>query len=129
MSAPGHDSHGHAHNHDVAPGHGTLKGYLTGFVLAVILTVIPFWLVMARPIADPTVTALLLMALAVVQIVVHMVYFLHMNSKSEGGWTMLALIFTLVLVAIALTGTLWVMFNLNTNMMPHMTMQTMSQMP
>jgi cytochrome o ubiquinol oxidase operon protein cyoD len=37
-----------------------------------------------------------LLAFAAVQIVVHMVYFLHMNGKSEGGWTMLALIFTIV---------------------------------
>jgi cytochrome o ubiquinol oxidase operon protein cyoD len=47
-----------------------------------------------------------------------MVYFLHMNPKSEGGWNMLALIFTIVLVGITLSGSLWVMFHLNTNMMP-----------
>ncbi|MFW2345133.1 MAG: cytochrome o ubiquinol oxidase subunit IV, partial [Brevundimonas mediterranea] len=58
------------------------------------------------------------MAFAVVQIVVHMIYFLHMNSKSEGGWTMLALIFTIIVVVIALSGSLWVMYHLNTNMMP-----------
>ena len=49
-----------------------------------------------------------------------MVYFLHMNTKSEGGWNMLALIFTLVIVAIAIAGSLWVMYHLNTNMMPQM---------
>ena len=58
------------------------------------------------------------MAFAAVQIVVHMIYFLHMNSKSEGGWTMLALIFTIIVVVIALAGSLWVMYHLNTNMMP-----------
>ena len=47
-----------------------------------------------------------------------MIYFLHMNSKSEGGWTMLALIFTIIVVVIALSGSLWVMYHLNTNMMP-----------
>jgi cytochrome o ubiquinol oxidase operon protein cyoD len=66
------------------------------------------------------------MAFAVVQIVVHMVFFLHMNGRSEGGWTMLALIFTIILVVIALTGSLWVMYHLNTNMMPG---HDMSQMP
>jgi cytochrome o ubiquinol oxidase subunit IV len=49
---------------------------------------------------------------------VHMVYFLHMNTKSEHGWSMLALIFTTVLVVIMLAGSLWVMYHLNTNMMP-----------
>lgn len=43
-----------------------------------------------------------------------------MNAKSEGGWNMLSLMFTLVLVVITLSGSLWVMYHLNTNMMPHM---------
>jgi cytochrome o ubiquinol oxidase operon protein cyoD len=47
-----------------------------------------------------------------------MVYFLHMNARSESGWSMMALIFTIVLVAIALTGSLWIMFHLSANMMP-----------
>ena len=62
----------------------------------------------------------MILAIAAVQIVVHMIYFLHMNTKSEGGWTMLALLFTLVLVVITLSGSLWVMYHLNTNMMPSM---------
>lgn len=119
MSAHAHTDHHHGdHHHGDASGHGTLKGYVTGFVLAVILTVIPFWLVMGDVFADAQTTALVIMALAVVQIVVHMVYFLHMNTKSEGGWTMLALIFTVVLVVITLSGSLWVMYHLNHNMMP-----------
>jgi cytochrome o ubiquinol oxidase operon protein cyoD len=43
-----------------------------------------------------------------------------MSARSEGGWTMLALIFTLVLVVITLSGSLWVMFHMNSNMMPTM---------
>ncbi|MXP65046.1 cytochrome o ubiquinol oxidase subunit IV [Roseomonas sp. M0104] len=116
---PGHGhGHGHGHAHGDGAGHGTLKGYLTGFALAVILTAIPFWLVMGDVFANPQVTAFGIMALAVVQVIVHMVYFLHMNTRSEGGWTMLALIFTIVIVAITLSGSLWVMYHLNANMMP-----------
>ena len=66
-------------------------------------------------------TALVIIGFAAVQIVVHMVYFLHTNTRVEGGWSMLALIFTIVLVVITLAGSLWVMFHLNTNMMPAMT--------
>jgi cytochrome o ubiquinol oxidase operon protein cyoD len=129
MSAHDHamEAHGHGHGHDDDHDHDhddhapvTVKGYVTGFVLAVILTVIPFWLVMGNVFESSSTTALLLLSFAAVQIVVHMIYFLHMNAKSEGGWNMLALIFTLVLVVITLTGTLWVMFHLNTNMMPSM---------
>jgi len=41
-----------------------------------------------------------------------------MNGKIEGGWTLLSTIFTVVFVAIAIAGTLWVMFHMNANMMP-----------
>ena len=60
------------------------------------------------------------MALAMVQIVVHMIYFLHMNTKSEAGWTMMALIFTVIIVVIVISGSLWVMYHMNLNMMPSM---------
>ena len=117
-----HDSHAHADHghddHDSGAPHSTFKGYMTGFVLAVILTAIPFWLVMGKVIGSSTITAIVILAIGVVQIVVHMIYFLHMNGKAEGGWTMLALLFTLVLVVITLSGSLWVMYHLNHNMMP-----------
>ena len=124
--AHGHDSHDH---HDDGPvSHSTFKGYMTGFVLAVILTAIPFWLVMGKVLDSKSTTALIILGFAVVQIVVHMVYFLHMDTKSEGGWNMLALIFTLVLVVITLAGSLWVMYHMNTNMMPP-SMHDMKNMP
>jgi len=115
-------AHHDTEHHDADDGHDaiTLRGYLTGFVLSVILTVIPFWLVMGKTLASSGVTALIILALGAVQMVVHMVYFLHMNSRAEGGWNMLALIFTLIIVVIAMAGSLWVMYHLNTNMMPDM---------
>ncbi|MEO6918390.1 MAG: cytochrome o ubiquinol oxidase subunit IV [Collimonas sp.] len=113
----GHDDHGHGHMH---ADHGSLKSYTTGFILAVILTAIPFWLVMGKVIDKSSTLGLVLLAFAAVQIVVHMIYFLHMNTKSEGGWSMLALIFTIMLVFIMLSGSLWVMYHLNHNMMPGM---------
>lgn len=113
-----HDAHGHDdHHHDAGP-HSSLSGYMTGFVLSIILTAIPFWLVMAKVIADRNTAVLVLGGFAVAQILVHMVCFLHMNGKVEGGWTLLSTIFTVVFVAIAIAGTLWVMFHMNTNMMP-----------
>ncbi|RQO79936.1 cytochrome o ubiquinol oxidase subunit IV [Acidovorax sp. FJL06] len=122
MSAAQHTAHaGHDHHDDhhgnVGP-HSSLREYAIGFVLSVILTAIPFWLVMAKVIADRNTAVLVLGGFAVVQILVHMVYFLHMNGKIEGGWTLLSTIFTVVFVAIAIAGTLWVMFHMNANMMP-----------
>ena len=110
-----HDDH-----HDDGIPHISLKGYLTGFFLAVVLTAIPFWLVMGKVIPNSQTLAVVILTFAAIQIVVHMIYFLHMDTKSEGSWNMLALIFTLVLVVITLSGSIWVMFHLNSNMMPGM---------
>ena len=94
-----------------------------------VLTAIPFWLVMAKVLPSSGLTALVILGFAAVQIVVHMVYFLHMNGKVQGGWSMLALLFTAVLILIMLAGSIWVMYHLNTNMMPVHDMQTLRNMP
>jgi len=114
-----HDPHAHAngHGHHAEAPHGSLRDYATGFLLSVVLTAIPFWLVMERPFSAG-VTAAIIVAFAVVQIVVHMIFFLHMSPKAEGGWTMTSLVFTIIVVMIMLAGSLWVMHHLNTNMMP-----------
>ncbi len=112
MHADHHDHHGEEEVHV------TTGGYVTGFILAVILTVIPFWLVMGDVIQDRSTAVMVLGLFAVAQVVVHMYFFLHMNGKIQGGWTMMSTIFAVVFVAITLAGTLWVMFHMNTNMMP-----------
>jgi cytochrome o ubiquinol oxidase operon protein cyoD len=107
-----------------APDHGenhasaTRRGYLIGFGLSALLTAVPFWLVMTGVLADAQATAIAVIGLAFVQIVVHTIFFLHVNTRSEGGWTLMALLFTVVIVAIVITGSLWIMFHLNNNMMP-----------
>ena len=126
MTAATHD-HGEAHHPDGIP-HFSRRDYATGFLLAAALTAVPFWLVMTHPLGNPGLTGLVVMGLAAVQVVVHMVYFLHMNSRSEGGWTLLALLFTILLVVIVLSGSLWVMYHLDANMMP-MTPQQMREAP
>ncbi|HSV59459.1 MAG TPA: cytochrome o ubiquinol oxidase subunit IV [Variovorax sp.] len=123
-----HDLH-HDDHHEGSGPHATFKGYMTGFVLSVILTAIPFWIVMGNVFEKPSTTIMVVLAFAAVQIVVHMVYFLHMDAKSEGGWNMLALVFTAVLVVITLSGSLWVMYHLNHNMMPGMSADEMRVKP
>jgi cytochrome o ubiquinol oxidase operon protein cyoD len=112
------DVHGHGDSH----GHGTRRGYLTGFLLAVLLTAVPFWLVMGGVLPNPQWTALLIFAFALVQIIVHVRYFLHLDTRSEGGWTLISFVFTVVIVGIVIGGSIWIMFHLNNNMMPAMPM-------
>lgn len=110
----------HHHADDAGVSHGSRGGYLIGFGLSAFLTAVPFWLVMTGALASAQVTALLIVALAFVQIVVHTFFFLHVNTRAEGGWTLLALIFTVVIVTIVISGSLWIMYHLNGNMMPMM---------
>jgi cytochrome o ubiquinol oxidase subunit IV len=121
---------GHGHEgHDDIGYHATVKGYVVGFILSVVLTAIPFWLVGAKVLPSTHVTALVILGFAAVQMVVHMIYFLHLNAKVEGGWSLLALVFTAALVIIMLAGSIWVMYHLNTNMMPMADPQVMRNMP
>lgn len=107
----------HAPTHEQEHAHGTRRDYLIGFFASVVLTAIPFWLVMAGTLSANW-TATLVVAFAVVQILVHTVYFLHVSTRSEGGWTLMAYAFTAVIVLIVIAGSLWIMFHLNSNMMP-----------
>jgi len=97
--------------------HGSRRTYLIGFLLSVVLTALPFWLVMTSALPNQT-TAIVIVIFAVIQILVHTVCFLHVNTRAEGGWTLLAYIFTAVMVLIVISGSLWIMYHLGTNMMP-----------
>lgn len=109
-----HEDHGHG-----GAGHGTVKSYLIGFVLSVVLTALPFGLTMAHVLPVSSLVPVLILA-AVVQIVVHLYFFLHMNTSSGQVWNNAAFVFTVLIVGILIVGSLWVMYHLNANMMPGM---------
>lgn len=98
--------------------HGSVKSYMIGFILSIILTGIPFWLVMEGELSHSATMGIVVVC-AVVQVLVHLVYFLHLDSKSEGGWNMVAIVFSAIIILIVVIGSLWIMWNLNYNMMPH----------
>ena len=102
------------HSHD----HGTMGQLMIGFALAAILTIIPFYLVMAEVEMARSTLVGIIMGLGAVQIIVHLVYFLHLKRSSEEGWNFFAAIFAVVILVIVLAGSLWVMHNMNENMMP-----------
>lgn len=125
MSAPRHSSPPAATGrHPPAPGllsqlpRASGTDCNIGFLLAVILTLIPFGLVMTGAFEDTATTALIVMSLGVVQIIVHMVYFLQMNRRAEGSWALPALIVTVLLVAMLMVGTLWGMAPPDGNAVP-----------
>lgn len=116
MSA--HD-HSHDHHDESGAGHATVKSYVIGFILSVILTAVPFGLTMAH-ILPVTTLIPVIVVIGVVQIVVHLIYFLHMNTASSQIWNNAAFVFAVLIVGILVVGSLWVMYHLNHNMMPGM---------
>lgn len=117
----GHGPHGAVHGgaHHGAHGgtHGSGKSYSIGFLLAIALTIVPFGLVMTHASVG---TPLLIAVFALAQIVVHVVYFLHVDRSAEQRWNLMALVFTGIVVCIILGGSIWIMHNLYINMMPGM---------
>ena len=95
---------------------GSLKSYLTGFVLSLILTAIPFALVVSGAWSSAATLAGIFSA-GLVQILVHLHYFLHLDTSSAARWNVVALIFTLLILALFVGGTLWIMSSLNYRMM------------
>jgi cytochrome o ubiquinol oxidase subunit IV len=95
---------------------GNLKSYLTGFVLSLILTAIPFALVMSGTLSSSATLAGIFSA-GIVQILVHLHYFLHLDTSSAARWNVLAMMFTLLIMALFVGGTLWIMSSLNYRMM------------
>jgi len=109
----GHDKH-HSDSH---AGHGGVKSYLIGFVMAVVLTVIPFAIVMNHTFSTG-VTVAIISIMAAVQMLVHIVYFLHMDRSPEQRSNVQVGLFSVLIIGIVVVGSLWVMHNMNINMMP-----------
>jgi cytochrome o ubiquinol oxidase operon protein cyoD len=95
---------------------GSFKPYATGFILSIILTAIPFVLVISDVVSRSAILFGIFGA-AIVQILVHLHYFLHMDASSAARWNMLALLFTVLIMVLFVGGTIWIMYNLNYRMM------------
>lgn len=104
------------HANDAVPYHGTLKGYLVGFVLALILTAIPFAMVMNGKLDQSTVLWGIFLA-ALVQIIVHLHFFLHLDASAKERWSVMSLTFTGLIMTIFIGGTVWIMYNMHLRMM------------
>ncbi|WP_206615586.1 cytochrome o ubiquinol oxidase subunit IV [Solirhodobacter olei] len=98
-----------AYSHDI-------KGYLTGFVLAVVLTVIPFGMVAMGGFGFGTVIGTIAV-LGLIQMVVHVKYFLHVDFSADQREYLHLMLFSLLLLFIMAAGTIWILVNLQGRMM------------
>jgi len=96
----------------------TFKSYLFGFFLSVILTIIPFFLIMQKKYSySPFQYKCFLFIFAILQFFVHSVFFLHLNIKKKGMWNFLVFIFTIFVIFILVFGSIWIIHNMNYNML------------
>ena len=106
MSAESHDSQ------------GSYRSYLIGFVLSVLLTAVPFWIVLGDVYINVSLALTIIFGFGATQIMVQVYYFLHVTVQAEAGWQAMAMVFTAILLVIILAGSIWVMTHLQDNMMP-----------
>lgn len=104
------------HTSSSGESHGSVSSYIIGFVLAVVLTVLSFGVVMSHSLS-PAGTLAAVSALALVQVLVHLRYFLHMGGDSEQRWNNMCFVFTVAFVAILIVGSVFIMNNTALHMM------------
>jgi cytochrome o ubiquinol oxidase operon protein cyoD len=81
-----------------------------------ILTIIPFAVVMSGALSVLA-TVIVIAVTAVMQILVQLVMFMHMNTKADEGWNLMSFVFTLTVLVLVVGGSLWIMQHLHLNMM------------
>jgi cytochrome o ubiquinol oxidase operon protein cyoD len=125
----------HLHDSDLAPGDERadgreiaegILGYLIGLGLAVLLTVVAFFVSGTSLVWQPSIP-IALMVLAIAQMGVHLVFFLHITTGPESYNNVLALMFGVLIVFLLIVGSLWIMSHLNHNMMPMERIMQMQQ--
>ena len=108
---------------DVAPGvpHSNVfsetMAYVIGLALALILTGVSFWVASTPVLWGPGV-GVGLVVLAIAQMGVHLVFFLHITSGPDNTNNVLALAFGVLVVFLVMIGTIWIMAHMNANMAP-----------
>jgi len=112
------------YTHDVAPGaerHASVRlrvlGYVVGLALAVLLTATSFFIAGTNLVWQPSIP-IAIIVLAIAQMGVHLVCFLHITTGPDNTNNVMALAFGLLIVLLVISGSLWIMANLNQNMMP-----------
>ena len=89
--------------------------YTIGFLLSLVLTIIPYLLI-TRGTATGTAAIIALIAFAIAQLCVQLTCFLHLNNDARPYWNLMSAIFAATVVLILVIGSMWIMYHLNYNM-------------
>lgn len=98
-------------------GHGSYLSYTVGFVLSIVFTLAAYFLVVDKVLSGRQLV-LAIVGLAVAQLFVQLVFFLHLGRESRPRWNQMTFWFAALVVVIVVFGSIWIMENLDYNMMP-----------
>ncbi|MBS0296183.1 MAG: cytochrome o ubiquinol oxidase subunit IV [Proteobacteria bacterium] len=112
----GHEDHAPGDEPHESVGHW-VRNYLLGLFFAVVLTICSFWAATSHMIWAPAVPVAIVV-FAIAQMGVHLVFFLHITTGPDNTNNVLALAFGVLVVFLLVTGSVWIMYHLNHNMMP-----------
>lgn len=96
-------------------GH-SIKPYVIGFILSIMLTLLAYWAVVGRA-YEAGFVIVIVVGLAILQLFVQLFFFLHLSEEMKPRWRLVTLGFGVLVVFIVVFGSLWIMDNLNYNMM------------
>lgn len=94
--------------------------YLIGFLLSIVLTIAAYLLVVNEGLRDkiaPAAVVIILSLLASAQLIVQLLFFLHLGDESKPRWRLMSFIFAFTILGIIVFGSLWIMFDMNSRMM------------
>jgi cytochrome o ubiquinol oxidase subunit IV len=96
------------HGHDEHESHGSLKSYIIGFVLSIVLTILPLVVVM-NDMMDRAPTLIFILIMAVLQFIIQLFFFMHIREEKKPRYNVMALILGIVMLITIIAGSIWIM--------------------
>lgn len=101
---------------DSHQGHGSYKSYLIGFAASIALTLLAYLFVEGNHLSGGALNAMII-TLCVMQVLVQLIFFLHLGDESKPYWNLISFLFMVMVVLIIVLGSIWIIFDLDSRMM------------
>lgn len=98
-------------------GHGSVISYSAGFILSILLTIIPYCIVVYKLLTG-WLLVVAIIELAIIQLVIQLVFFLHLGTETKPRWNLLMFAATVSIILLVVIGSIWIMSHLSYNMTP-----------
>lgn len=105
-----HGAHGTNASHGSHGAHGSLTSYVIGFLISIVLTIIPLVAVIGGGLGR-TATLIVILAAAVLQFAVQLLFFMHLRDGENARWNLMSLLLGAVILVLIVGGSIWIMTN------------------